>query len=151
MYNYQRNTPQFDCGRLQTAMKNKIIVTLKLSLRRFYRLPLYHRIIGFLLFFVFNFALLMLILAVVFNLARSSSFLESHKCPACYGFKACDKLKNGEITLTSASNLFGIIDNSLIKYYGKTSEGKEVVLTKLGSQKQLKEWDKLICSKVITD
>lgn len=150
MYDYQKNKSQFDFGRLLKAMKNKILVALKLSLRRFNRLPLYRRVIGFLLFFVSNFAILMLILDVAFNVARSSSFLQSHKCPACYGFKACDKLQNGEITLTSASNLFGIIDSNLIKYYGKTSDGKEVVLTKLGNQKQLREWEKLICSKVIT-
>jgi len=86
-------------------MINQLRLTAKILHRRFDRLPFVARcslltslIICILVYGSFFY--------VIFgNQLKSDSFVEMYKCPACYGFRACERIKDGEVWLTGWSKV----------------------------------------------
>ena len=96
---------------------------------------------GFMLLIVY----VLLAMHQVSNRLREDSYLETHKCPACYGASLCKKLYDGKAQFTGLSSIRSLdILNFKNFHYGKY-RGEDVVLKKLGQNSVLQEIDKRIC------
>ncbi|ESO07205.1 hypothetical protein HELRODRAFT_132750, partial [Helobdella robusta] len=81
------------------------------------------------------------------NVLNRPTFLEYDKCPACYGFKACSSIKNGEILVDQSSSLNGLFYSNQHIIHGKHVNGIDVIISKLGGQHNTKAWEEKICTK----
>ena len=97
-------------------------------------------IILFLFFTFFNF---------FYDVQNSSIFLQTHTCPACLGFKACDKFKNKEIKLTLASTVKAFVSSSNYIFKGHDIHGQKLVISRITNASHVEQWENKICTKVI--
>ncbi|XP_033107182.1 divergent protein kinase domain 2A-like isoform X2 [Anneissia japonica] len=81
------------------------------------------------------------------NQLQNFEFLESRKCPACYGTSLCGSFQRGELDLESFYK-FRLLDVVNVKnvFFGRHQE-KSVVFKKLGHNTELKKLDEKICKK----
>ncbi|XP_050389067.1 divergent protein kinase domain 2A isoform X1 [Patella vulgata] len=81
------------------------------------------------------------------NDLQSESFLETDKCPACYGMSACGFLLTDQVKLTGWSKLrFLDVVNVKNVHFGKhVYKEHNVVLKKLALDKELVEVDNEVC------
>lgn len=81
----------------------------------------------------------------VSNRLREDSYLETNKCPACYGASLCKPLYDGKAHFTGLSNIRSLdILNFKNFHYGKY-RGEDVVLKKLVQNSVLQDIDERIC------
>lgn len=81
----------------------------------------------------------------VSNRLQEDAYLETHKCPACYGASICKKLYDGKAQFSGISSIrsFDLI-NFKNFHYGKY-RGDNVILKKLAQDNVLREIDERIC------
>lgn len=85
-----------------------------------------------------------LVLPVYIDL-RGQDFLESHKCPACYGDSLCPDFYSGHVRLTNWTRYkVSRLVNAKNVYYGDY-RGRRVLLKKLAHDWELKALDQSIC------
>ena len=88
-----------------------------------------------------------LFMSLTRNHLKEEGYLETHKCPLCYGHSACIDLKDGLVTMKGWSKLrfldFVNIKNVHIGEHAGMQ--KSVVLKKLAHDQELKQVDEKVC------
>lgn len=81
------------------------------------------------------------------NFLEDEYFVDAVKCPACYGTSSCQRFRRNEFQLHSYSK-FRAFDLVNVKnvHFGAHLESRPVVLKKLASNKELREFDDDVCN-----
>ena len=84
----------------------------------------------------------------LYNHVSDRGYLETHKCPACYGHSLCNQLQYGMGKYTGYSKLQFLNSLANIKNvnFGRFG-GTEVVFKKLAHDSELHDFDEEMCSK----
>lgn len=88
-----------------------------------------------------------LILSLTRNHLADDHFLQTDKCPACYGHSLCWAFKDGQIKLKGWSQvrLLDFVNIKNVHMAEHTHQGNKVVLKKLAHDKELDEIDERLC------
>lgn len=81
------------------------------------------------------------------NHLTTDSYLETDKCPACYGHSMCRTLYDNRVQMTGWSKFafFDMVNNKNVHYAHHTDKKRNIVLKKLGHDKEFADWDDRIC------
>ncbi|KAL5005197.1 hypothetical protein ScPMuIL_018653 [Solemya velum] len=81
------------------------------------------------------------------NHLTTDSYLETDKCPACYGHSMCRTLYDNRVKMTGWSTMrfFDMVNRKNVHYAHHAGGKRNIVLKKLGHDKELVDWDERIC------
>lgn len=128
---------------------SQLIISGKIFHRRFNRLPFIIKfgLISSLFISIFLYGSVLMLF--FYNSLKSNSFLELNQCPACFGTKLCEELKDGNFQLYGWSKLtFFDFFNDQEEYSIVKNNGDFLMARRLASSKQRSQLDESICLKV---